>query len=360
MKGLVRKLVLLAAVLAFGLGQFGGCGSCTPDTVLPIVQITSPTDGSPVSGTVDIVVTATDNDGVVKVEFYIDGSKVGEDTSSPYIYSWNTITYSEGSHDLKARAYDNAGNIGESPIIRVNVNKMVKVLVIRSDTPGSYFYGSWVNSYNEAYNCMLQSPYISAEIVSDTDIASDPSILDEFEVLLIPDNGPSDAAVSIITDWYNTGKGIVAVDSGACFLNYAIFTPGDNGLYDWWKYAVDTLKILSSHYITQDYSVGWEKEVDTVAPDEAYYFKNIIQPISGMTLLAQQIDNPDNIAIFAYEGTNYKRIVFVGPNDIFDPELDNLMIRACLWAGKAEISGPVKSRTRVQTQKPGVRTRQGK
>ena len=91
--------------------QFWGLtGSGSSDTTPPSVNITSPSNGATVSGTVTIAASATDNVGVTKVEFYINNNKVGEDTSSPYEYSWNTTGYSNGTYSLKAIAYDAAGN----------------------------------------------------------------------------------------------------------------------------------------------------------------------------------------------------------------------------------------------------------
>ena len=50
------------------------------------------------------------NVGVAKVEFYVDGALRASDTTSPYSYSWNTTTSSNGSHTVMARAYDAANN----------------------------------------------------------------------------------------------------------------------------------------------------------------------------------------------------------------------------------------------------------
>ncbi|MCX7796947.1 MAG: clostripain-related cysteine peptidase [bacterium] len=92
------------------------------DTIPPSVSITNPTDGQTVYGTVIIQATATDDIGVAKVEFYIDGNKVGEDPSSPYEYSWNTDSLQYNSqHTIQAKAYDNANNVGTSSIITVTI-----------------------------------------------------------------------------------------------------------------------------------------------------------------------------------------------------------------------------------------------
>jgi len=80
------------------------------DATPPAVTITSPNDGAAVSGTVDLLATATDNLGVVKVHFLIDGVVRSTDTTSPYRFSFNALLETEGPHTLSARAFDIAGN----------------------------------------------------------------------------------------------------------------------------------------------------------------------------------------------------------------------------------------------------------
>jgi hypothetical protein len=73
----------------------------------PTVSITSPSDGATyIEGdNVTIDATASDSDGsVTKVEFYEDGNLLGEDTSSPYSYTWTSVP--QGSHTLTAKATD--------------------------------------------------------------------------------------------------------------------------------------------------------------------------------------------------------------------------------------------------------------
>jgi hypothetical protein len=99
----------------------------TSDTTAPSVNITSPTSGSTVSGTsVSFNVDATDNIGVTKVEFYVDGALLpnGTEVSSPYTASWDSTTYSNSTHTLSAKAYDLAGNVGNSSSVIVNVNNI--------------------------------------------------------------------------------------------------------------------------------------------------------------------------------------------------------------------------------------------
>ena len=92
------------------------------DTQPPTVSITSPANGATVSGTVNVAASASDNVGVTKVEFLVDGAVMGEDTTAPYSYSWNTATYSNGLHSLTANAYDAASNFGVSSAVNVTVS----------------------------------------------------------------------------------------------------------------------------------------------------------------------------------------------------------------------------------------------
>jgi|GEM_PF-2168548 len=91
------------------------------DTELPTVSIITPTGGT-VNGTIDVSADATDNIGVVGVQFMIDGVNLGsEDLTSPYTISWNTTSIADGLHQITALARDAAGNVRTSSTIEVNV-----------------------------------------------------------------------------------------------------------------------------------------------------------------------------------------------------------------------------------------------
>jgi subtilisin family serine protease len=113
------------------------------DTQPPTVNITSPSNGATVSGYINIVASATDNEGVTKVYFYVDGSLKRIDTSSPYTYYWNSASVNNGNRNLAAKAYDPTGNIGTSPTVTVKVSneKTPPVANIISPTNGSKVSG---------------------------------------------------------------------------------------------------------------------------------------------------------------------------------------------------------------------------
>ena len=93
-----------------------------PDTQAPATAITAPASGATVSGPTSVTATATDNVGVTRVELWIDGVLASTRTATPYTFSWNTTTVSNGSHTLQSRAYDAANNVGQSATITVTVN----------------------------------------------------------------------------------------------------------------------------------------------------------------------------------------------------------------------------------------------
>jgi len=105
------------------------------DTTPPTVSMTSPGSGATVSGTsVALSATASDNVGVVGVQFRLNGVNLGsEDTASPYSMTWNTTTVSNGSLTLTAVARDASGNQSTSSSITVTVNN----LVVTDTTPPS-------------------------------------------------------------------------------------------------------------------------------------------------------------------------------------------------------------------------------
>jgi len=88
------------------------------DTTAPTVSATS--SGS--SGTITFNANASDNVGVTKVEFYVDGALKGTDTASPWTYAFNSTGVANGSHALTAKAYDAAGNSAVSAPVNFSVN----------------------------------------------------------------------------------------------------------------------------------------------------------------------------------------------------------------------------------------------
>lgn len=100
-------------------GNGDNCAT-TGDTVAPTVDITAPVASATVSNAVTVNANASDNVGVNKVEFYVNGALKATDTTSPYSYNWDSKTSGNGSASLMAKAYDAAGN-SSSDTVQVTV-----------------------------------------------------------------------------------------------------------------------------------------------------------------------------------------------------------------------------------------------
>jgi YD repeat-containing protein len=97
------------------------------DTIKPAISIVLPAVNSIVKDIIEITVEATDNIGVIKVEFSIDGTLTFTDVLAPYKWQWNTTGVSDGNHTITAKAYDPAGNLKEdSRTVKVQNNEPVQ------------------------------------------------------------------------------------------------------------------------------------------------------------------------------------------------------------------------------------------
>lgn len=81
------------------------------DNILPTVKITSaPANNAKVSGTVKIAASASDANGIRRVEMLINGTVKQTDTTSPYNF-WFTASQQPNPMKVQVRAVDNAGNV---------------------------------------------------------------------------------------------------------------------------------------------------------------------------------------------------------------------------------------------------------
>ena len=105
--------------LARGAGSvnrigFAGAG----DNIAPSVSITSPANGAIVArkANVTIAATASDNVGVTRVEFSVNGALQCTDTTAPYSCVWRVPGAMNKTYQLQARAFDQAGNVGTASV----------------------------------------------------------------------------------------------------------------------------------------------------------------------------------------------------------------------------------------------------
>ncbi len=97
-------------------------GGAPTDPNPPAVSITAPAAGAQVSDIVTVTASASDDQGVRGVQFFVDGLSVGsEDTEAPFGFDWDTRATSNGAHTLTAKATDVGGNTTTSAGVPVNV-----------------------------------------------------------------------------------------------------------------------------------------------------------------------------------------------------------------------------------------------
>ena len=135
----------------FLLSLFWSCEKeLEQDTIPPTVLIISPDDGLTVSDSVTITCISTDNEGVEKVELYVNNVPIdityeresytlswnisSNDSDSytiirsqPYALYWDTGTYDAGLYTITVRSYDVNENIADSEPITLNIRKFVEL-----------------------------------------------------------------------------------------------------------------------------------------------------------------------------------------------------------------------------------------
>ncbi|MEA3192093.1 MAG: hypothetical protein QOD26_426 [Betaproteobacteria bacterium] len=92
----------------------------TTANAAPSVSLTAPTSGQTVSGTLALSAIAADDHGVSKVVFMVDSTTLATDTTSPYSASLNTTTLANGTHTVKAQAFDASG-LSTTSQVSINV-----------------------------------------------------------------------------------------------------------------------------------------------------------------------------------------------------------------------------------------------
>jgi glucose/arabinose dehydrogenase len=88
----------------------------------PSVTITAPKNGTVYSNPANITINAnaaSSGGSITKVEFFQGTTKIGEDLTAPYSFTWTNVT--TGNYALKAVANDNAGSKSDSAIVNITV-----------------------------------------------------------------------------------------------------------------------------------------------------------------------------------------------------------------------------------------------
>ncbi|MBA3498899.1 MAG: M4 family metallopeptidase, partial [Deltaproteobacteria bacterium] len=89
----------------------------TTDISPPAITITAPTKGATVAPGFIVTANAYDDQGVLKVEFAIDGQVVGTSTTPPYTYTSEPLA--PGPHLVEATAFDGINKTSDSAMVNI-------------------------------------------------------------------------------------------------------------------------------------------------------------------------------------------------------------------------------------------------
>ncbi len=85
----------------------------------------SPTTGSVVTGSGDLVASASDNVGVTAVSFWAGSTKLGDGVRGSdglWRSTLDSSKYPKGKYQIRSRATDAAGNVGWSTIVTITIS----------------------------------------------------------------------------------------------------------------------------------------------------------------------------------------------------------------------------------------------
>ena len=99
-------LALLATLVLYHCDLF--------DIIPPKIEIVSPREDDSYVGTLSCEIDATDNQGITRVEVFLDNVSIHEFTKAPYKADLDIPSQSAGTTTFKAIAYDKAGNWAEA------------------------------------------------------------------------------------------------------------------------------------------------------------------------------------------------------------------------------------------------------
>jgi Bacterial Ig domain len=95
------------------------------DASPPVAAMLQPTGATSIGrrSRVNVAITASDDVGVARVEFYVNGGLMCTFAASPYTCAWRVPAAAGKTYSLQAKAYDAAGNVGVSGVVSVTVAK---------------------------------------------------------------------------------------------------------------------------------------------------------------------------------------------------------------------------------------------
>jgi thermitase len=219
---------------------------------------------------------------------------------------------------------------------------IARVAVLNSFEVPPYFDGGLNNNYQLLVDALNEQGFYAEAVTNERIIAGD---LSYFDVFVMVDNVPNEAAIPNVVAFWSEGGGLVSFDSSICFLNYAGVLPpesaGSNGFYTYWDYGTSgQAKISIEHPITEGYTAGEmvygsggdaEYWVDALASSTSYpYFTTIVEDLT----------RSDRAYVSAYEPLDLGKVVQIwDQNHWGNTNLQRMIVNAMTWVSPGLMPG---------------------
>ncbi|MCX6360396.1 MAG: Ig-like domain-containing protein [Armatimonadetes bacterium] len=146
------RMALLGALLV------ALAGAAIPARADELAVRLEPADGATLTDVVKVAakVTGADDDGVEKVEFFVDGQARSTDTSTPYELEWDTLKDPEGAHTVVAKATDAKGRTAEAKATYTLDNQLANGAEFHADAALEAIKGGSIEAARKAARRALQ------------------------------------------------------------------------------------------------------------------------------------------------------------------------------------------------------------
>ncbi|MFS4457322.1 Ig-like domain-containing protein [Maribacter sp. 2304DJ31-5] len=306
------------------------------DNTPPVLDLTfkgfpNISEGSPivVSKKIEIAISAEDSNGIDKIEAFLDGEKVGEDASAPYLITIDVSQYTSKSiagkyknYTLEIVATDRAGNTTSKEQI-INVDNEIPVVSDVSLIPESTLTGntnpfSFLVSDNEGLESIML--YLNEELYAQVEIE------EPYE---------SNIDTSVLPD----GSNILKIEATDVAGNMAIFEldfiTDNSGPVVSFENLTDQIIIdevlLLNPTVTDEYSevvsieIKFNDETLTVTDSEApinYEFDPENYSVGESTFEIIAIDGLGNTSSMTIDANIYRRLIEINiPENRINPSI---------------------------------------
>jgi parallel beta-helix repeat protein len=131
----------LSAIAMDALGDSTTSAPVNVTIAPPIVQITSPAQGSifPADSTLHVIATVGNVAGAASVNFYVNGAPAAVAANAPYTFAWNLVTI--GNYQLTASCIDSFGNSATSAPVSVTITSRPPATIYFSASSDTIYVG---------------------------------------------------------------------------------------------------------------------------------------------------------------------------------------------------------------------------